>query len=308
MPLAPIPSRAQAYPARPVRVVVGYPAGGVADIYARLVSQWLTDHLGQSFIIENRPGASGTIAVEAVSRAQPDGYTLLLSAVNDVYNEFIYPNLTFNYSRDIAPIAEIAVSACIMLVRPSFPAVSISEFIAYAKANPGKVNYASSGIGSTQHVAGELFKILAGIDMVHVPYRGGAPALADLLAGQVQIMFEFMTTSLPHVRSGALRALGVTSATRSPTLPDVPSIGEFLPSFEATAWFGIAAPRQTPPDVIDRINREINSALADPRIRAKIAELGGQVIPVSSTDFVALIAADREKWGKVIRDVGIKAE
>jgi tripartite-type tricarboxylate transporter receptor subunit TctC len=298
---------AQTYPARTVRIVVGYPAGGVSDIYARLIGQWLSERMGQTFLIENRPGAAGTIGVESVARAPGDGYTLLLTSANDAYNEFIYSDVKFNYLRDIAPVANIAVSTCIMVVNPSVPARSVPEFVAYARANSGKVNFASAGIGSAQHLIGELFKMVTGTNMVHVPYRGGAPAVSDLLAGQVQVMFEFMATSIEHVRSGGLRALGVTTAVRSRALPDVPTLAEFLPGFEATSWLGMAAPKQTPPEIVDRLNREINAALADPKMRARIAELGAEPAPGSPAEFVKVIAADTEKWGKVIRASGIRA-
>ncbi len=300
-------ARAQAYPNRPVRLIVGYPPGGVTDIYGRLIGQWLSERLGQSFIIENRPGAAGTIAVDAVVRAAADGYTLLLTSANDPYNEFIYPDIKFKYLRDVAPVGGIASTASIMAVNSSFPARSVPELIAYAMANPGTVNFASAGIGTGQHVCGELFKLMTGINMVHVPYRGGAPAMSDLLAGQVQVMFEFMAASLPHVQSGGLRALAVTSARRSAVLPDVPTVGEFVPGFEYGAWFGVAAPKQTPDDIVDRINREINTSLDDPRMKARIVEFGAEALPGSPAAFAQLIAADSEKWSKVIRTAGIKA-
>jgi tripartite-type tricarboxylate transporter receptor subunit TctC len=298
---------AQAYPSRPVRIIVGYPAGGVSDIYARLVGQWLFERMGQAFVVENRPGAAGTIGVEATARAPADGYTLLLSGTNDAYNELIYPDVKFAYIRDLEPVANVALSACIMAVNPSFPATSVSEFIAYAKANPGRVNFASAGVGSAQHLSGELFKMMTGTNMVHVPYRGGALAISDLLAGQVQVMFEFMATSIEHVRSGGLRALGVTSARRSHALPDVPTVGEFVPGFEVTSWLGVVAPRKTPADIVDRLNREINAMLDDARMRARIAELGAEAIPGSANEFAKTITTDTEKWGKVIRAAGIKA-
>jgi tripartite-type tricarboxylate transporter receptor subunit TctC len=298
---------AQSYPNRPVRIVVGYPAGGANDIYARLISQWLTARLGYSIIVENRSGAAGTIGVEAVVRAPADGYTLLLSATNDAYNELIYPDVKFSYIRDIAPVAAIAVTANIMAVNPAFPARSVPEFIAYAKSNPGKVNFASAGIGTGQHICGELFKLMTGVDMVHVPYRGGAPAVSDLLAGQVQVMFEFMASALPHVRSGGLRALGVTSSTRARALPEVPSVGEFLRGFERSAWFGIVAPRQTPPEIVNRLNHEINVTLDDPEVRSRISALGSEPLAGSPIDFAKLIAIDTEKNGEIIRKAGIKA-
>jgi tripartite-type tricarboxylate transporter receptor subunit TctC len=307
LPAVPRIARAQTYPTRPVRIVVGYPAGGVSDIYARLIGQWLSERMGQSFVIENRPGAAGTIGVESVVRAPPDGYTLLLTSANDAYNQYIYSDVKFNYIRDIAPVANIALSAGIMAVNPSFPANSVSEFIAYAKANPGTVNFASAGAGSFQHVSGELFKMMTGVNMVHVPYRGGAPAVADLLAGQVQVMFEFVATTIEHVRNGGLRALGVTSARRLRALPEVPTVGELLPGFEASSWLGVAAPKQTPADIVERLNREINATLDDPKMKARIAELGAEVIPGSAAAFARIIAEDTEKWGKVIRVAGIRA-
>jgi tripartite-type tricarboxylate transporter receptor subunit TctC len=245
--------------------------------------------------------------VDLIARALADGYSLLLTSSNDAYNELIYPDVKFNFIRDIAPVAGVASTSYIMAVNPSFPARSVPEFIAYAKANPGRINFASAGIGAGQHMCGELFKMMAGVNMVHVPYRGGAPGVADLLAGQVHVMFEFMASAMPHVRSGGLRALAVASATRWPALPDVPTVGEFLPGFEASAWFGIAAPKQTPVDIVDKLNREINAALDDTRVRTRIVELGGQPLHGSSADFTKLIAADTAKWGRVIRTLGIKA-
>jgi tripartite-type tricarboxylate transporter receptor subunit TctC len=298
---------AQTYPARPVRIVVGYPAGGVTDVYARLIGQQLSDRLGQSFLVENRPGAGGTIGVDAVVRAPADGHTLLLTGSNDAYSELLYPDVKYSYLRDLAPVAGISTLACVMVVKPAFPAMSVPEFVAYAKANPGKVNYASAGIGSMQHMTGELFKMMTGIDMVHVPYRGGAPALSDLLAGQVQVMFEFMATTIPHVRSGGLRALAVTSALRWPELPHAPTVGEFVPGFEASTLQGIASPKQTAPDVIERLNREVNAILDESRMKSRIAELGSEPLPGSSAKFTRLIATDSEKWAKVIRAAGIKA-
>jgi tripartite-type tricarboxylate transporter receptor subunit TctC len=298
---------AQTYPARPVRIVVGYPAGGVTDVYARLIGQQLSDRLGQSFLVENRPGAGGTIGVDAVVRAPADGHTLLLTGSNDAYSELLYPDVKYSYLRDLAPVAGISTLACVMVVKPAFPAMSVPEFVAYAKANPGKVNYASAGIGSMQHMTGELFKMMTGIDMVHVPYRGGAPALSDLLAGQVQVMFEFMATTVPHVRSGGLRALAVTSALRWPELPHAPTVGEFVPGFEASTLQGIASPKQTAPDVIERLNREVNAILDESRMKSRIAELGSEPLPGSSAKFTRLIATDSEKWAKVIRAAGIKA-
>jgi tripartite-type tricarboxylate transporter receptor subunit TctC len=296
---------AQAYPTRPVHLIVGYPAGGVIDIYARLMGQWLSERLGQSFIVENRPGAAGTIAVDSVVRSPPDGYTLLLTSANDAYNESLYP-VRFKYIRDIAPVASIALTPSVMEVNPSFPAMTVPEFIAYAKANPGRLNYASGGVGTIQHVCGELFKIMAGVNMVHVPYRGGAPAIADLLAGQVQVMFDLTASSIEYIRAGSLRALAVTSATRSQALPDLPTVGDYLAGFEASIWLGIAAPKNTPSETVDRLNREINALLDGPGVKARIAELGGEVLTGSPANFVRLVAKDNEKWLKVIRAANIK--
>ena len=298
-------ARAQAYPTRPVHLIVGYPAGGVIDIYGRLMGQWLSERLGQSFIVENRPGAAGTIAVDSVVRSPPDGYTLLLTSANDAYNESLYP-VRFKYIRDIAPVASIALTPSVMEVNPSFPAMTVPEFIAYAKANPGKLNYASGGVGTIQHVCGELFKIMAGVNMVHVPYRGGAPAIADLLAGQVQVMFDLTASSIEYIRAGSLRALAVTSAARSKALPDLPTVGDYLAGFEASIWLGIAAPKNTPSETVDRLNREINAILDGPGVKARIAELGGEVLTGSPANFVRLVAKDNEKWLKVIRTANIK--
>jgi tripartite-type tricarboxylate transporter receptor subunit TctC len=298
-------ARAQAYPTRPVHLIVGYPAGGVIDIYARLMGQWLSERLGQSFIVENRPGAAGTIAVDSVVRSPPDGYTLLLTSANDAYNESLYP-VRFKYIRDIAPVASIALTPSVMEVNPSFPAMTVPEFIAYAKANPGKLNYASGGVGTIQHVCGELFKIMAGVNMVHVPYRGGAPAIADLLAGQVQVMFDLTASSIEYIRAGSLRALAVTSATRSQALPDLPTVGDYLAGFEASIWLGIAAPKNTPSETVDRLNWETNAILDGPGVKARIAELGGEVLTGSPANFVRLVAKDNEKWLKVIRAANIK--
>jgi tripartite-type tricarboxylate transporter receptor subunit TctC len=288
-----------------VHLIVGYPAGGVIDIYARLMGQWLSERLGQSFIVENRPGAAGTIAVDSVVRSPPDGYTLLLTSANDAYNESLYP-VRFKYIRDIAPVASIALTPSVMEVNPSFPAMTVPEFIAYAKANPGRLNYASGGVGTIQHVCGELFKIMAGVNMVHVPYRGGAPAIADLLAGQVQVMFDLTASSIEYIRAGSLRALAVTSATRSQALPDLPTVGDYLAGFEASIWLGIAAPKNTPSETVDRLNREINALLDGPGVKARIAELGGEVLTGSPANFVRLVGKDNEKWLKVIRAANIK--
>jgi tripartite-type tricarboxylate transporter receptor subunit TctC len=299
---------AQAYPSRPVRLIVPFTPGGAFDIMARLIGQWLSERLGQPFVIENRPGGGGNIGTEAVVRAPADGYTLLLCGTPNAVNATLYEKLNFNFIRDIAPVAGVFRGAYVMVVNPSVPAKSIPEFIAYAKANPGKINMASGGVGSAHHVNGELFKMMAGVNLVHVPYRGAGPALVDLLAGQVQVMFAFMTSSIEYVRAGRLRALAVTTATRSEALPDVPSVGEFVAGYEASGWFGVGAPRATPVEIVDKLNKEINAGLADPKMKARLAEWGATALPGSPADFGKLIAEETEKWGKVVRFAGIKAE
>jgi tripartite-type tricarboxylate transporter receptor subunit TctC len=296
------------YPTRPVRIIVGFPAGGVADIFARLLGQGLSERLGQPFIIENRSGASGTIATDSVVRAPADGRTLLLDASSDAYNSALYSNLKFNFIRDIAPVASIALTPGVMEVHPSFPAKTVPEFIVYAKANPGRINFASAGNGTPQHVFGEMFKMMAGVDMVHVPYRGGAPAVVDLVGGRVQVMFDAMPSSIEHIRAGRLRALAVTTGKRSEALPDVPTVGDFLPGFEANIWFGVGAPKNTPTEILDTLNREINASLDDPRMKTRLSELGAEVLAGSRADFVRLTAEDAEKWTKVIRAANIRAE
>ena len=298
---------AETYPSRPVRIVVGYPAGGSAsDIVARLMAQWLSERLGQQFVVENRPGASTNIATEAVVRAPPDGYTLLLVTATNALNHTLYNNLSFNFVRDIAPVAGTIRVPFVMLVNPSVPAKTLPEFIAYAKANPGKLNMASSGPGGAPHVYGELFKAMAGVDMVHVPYRGDP--FPDLLGGQVQVMFISIPPAIEFIRTDKLRALAVTTAMRQEVLPDIPTVGEFVPGYEASAWQGIGAPKNTPTEIIDRLNREINTALADPKIKAQLADLGSTPLVGSPTDFGKLIADETEKWGNVIRALNIKAE
>jgi tripartite-type tricarboxylate transporter receptor subunit TctC len=299
---------AQSYPMRPVRLIVGFAAGGASDILARLLGQWLSERLGRQFVIENRPGAGTNIATEAVARAPPDGYTLLLVSVSNVINATLYDRLTFNFVRDITPVAGIVRQPALMMVNPSVPAKTVPEFIRYAKANPSRVNYASIGIGSSNHVAGELFKMMTGIDMVHVPYRGGAPALGDLIAGQVQVMFIGPVGSMQYVKDGTLRVLAVTTATRAEALPDIPTVGDFVPGFEASSWFGIGAPRNTPPEIAHKLNEEINTGLASPQIKARLAELGGTVLAGSPADFGQLVADETEKWGKVIRAANVKPE
>jgi len=298
---------AQAYPTRPVRIIVGFAAGGAPDILARLIGQGLSERLGQQFIVENRPGAGTNIATEAVVRAPPDGYALLQFGPSSAINATLYKKLNFNFSHDIAPVASIVRIPMVMLVNPSLPAKTVPEFIAYAKANPGKVSMASTGVGSTPHMTGEMFKMMADIELVHVPYRGGTAVVADLIGGQVQVLFVG-TETIEHIRSGKLRAIAVTTTTRLDLLPDIPTVGEFLPGFEASVWFGIGAPRNTPPDIIEKLNKEINAALEDPKLKARLAELGGTVLAGSPDDFGKLIVDDTEKWAKVIKSAGIKAE
>jgi tripartite-type tricarboxylate transporter receptor subunit TctC len=297
---------AQAYPARPVRLLVGWPPGGAADVVGRLTGQLLSERLGQQFVIENRPGAGGNLAVEAALKAAPDGYTLLMIGSNNAWNVTLYDNLSFDFVRDIAPVASIVRGVGVLVVHPSVSAKSVPDLIAYAKANPGKINMASGGVGSPQHVYGELFKMMAGVDMLHVPYRGGAPALTDLLAGQVQVMFDTLITSIEHIRAGKLRPLAVTAATRVEVLPDIPTVGEFVPGYEAVGWQGVGAPRTTPVEIIDKLNKEINAGLADPRIKARITDLGYTVLASSPADFGRFITAYTEKWAKVIKFSGAK--
>jgi tripartite-type tricarboxylate transporter receptor subunit TctC len=299
---------AQAYPARPVRIVVGFAAGGAADIAARLLAQWLSERLGQQFVIENRPGAGSNIATEAVVDAPADGYTLLLASIANAVNATLYEKLNYNFIRDIAPVASISHEAYVMEVHPSFPAKTVPEFITNAKANPGKLNVASAGNGTGPHVAGELFKMMAGVDMVHVPYRGSPPALTDLLAGQVQAMFSPLSSSIEYVRSGKLRALAVTTATRSMALPDLPTVGDFVPGYEASGWFGVGAPRKTPVEIVDNLNKEINAGLADSKLKVRLADLGSSVFIGSPSAFGKHIAEETEKWAKVIRAARIKVE
>jgi tripartite-type tricarboxylate transporter receptor subunit TctC len=300
-------AQAQSYPTRPVRIIVPAAPGGTNDILARLMGQWLSQRWGQQFVVENRPGGGSNIATEAVVNANPDGYTLLLVANSSAVNATLYDKLNFNFIRDIAPVAGIARVPNVMELHPSIPARTVPEFIAHAKANPGKISYASAGTGSLLHVAGELFKMMAGIDMVHVPYRGSAPALSDLLGGQVQMMCDNIPTSIEHIRTGKLTALAVTTATRSELLPELPTVGESLPGFEAASFFGVGAPRRTPNEIIDKLNKEINAGLADPKMKARLSELG-PVLPGSPADFGKLIVEETEKWGKVVRLANIKPD
>jgi tripartite-type tricarboxylate transporter receptor subunit TctC len=299
---------AQAYPTRPVRLIVPFAAGGGTDITARLVGQWLSERLGQQFVIENRPGSGSNIGTEAVVRAPADGYTLLLASPPAAINATLYEKLNFNFIRDIAPVAGISRDPYVMMVNPSVPAKSVPEFLAYAKANPRKLNMASAGIGAGGHVAGELFKMMAGVDMVHVPYRGAGPALTDLIAGQVQVYFGPTVASIEYIRAGRLRALAVTTATRSDALPHIPTVGEFVPGYEASVWFGIGAPKNTPAEIVAKLNKEINAGLVDPKFKARLTDLGGTVLAGSPADFGKLIAEETEKWAKVIKSAGIKPE
>jgi tripartite-type tricarboxylate transporter receptor subunit TctC len=296
------------YPTRPVRIVSGFTPGGGVDITARLIAQWLGDRLGQSFIVENRPGAGGNIGTENVVNAAPDGYTLLLATVPNAVNASLYAKLNFDFIRDIAPVGGIIRVPMVVLVNPSVPARTIPEFIAYAKANPGKINMASAGIGTAPHMAGELFKMMAGVDMVHVPYRGQAPALADLLGGQVQVMFPTVPGTTDFIATGQLRALAVTTASRTQTLPDLPPIGDFVPGYETSQWYGIGAPAKTPAAIIGTLNREINAALTDPVMKVKFANIGGDPLQGSVAEFGRLISEDTEKWAKVVRAAGLKPE
>jgi tripartite-type tricarboxylate transporter receptor subunit TctC len=299
---------AQSYPSRPVRIIVGFPAGGGVDIVARLIGQWLSERLGQPFVIENRPGAGSNIATEVVVRAPADGYTLLLVHASNAINATLYDKLNFNFIRDIAPVAGIIAVPNVMVLNPSIPAKTVPEFIAYAKANPGKINIASGGIGGPSHVSAELFKMMTGSDMLLVSYRGMAPAVTDLLAGQVQVMFNSLPASIEYIKAGTLRALAVTTATRSETLPSIPTMGEFVPGYEATTWYGVGVPKNTPAEIIEKLSKEINAGLADAKMKARLADLGGTVLPGSPADFGKLIADETEKWAKVIKSAGIKPE
>ena len=298
---------AQSYPSRPVRLIVGFPAGSSADIVARLMGQWLAARLGQPFVTENRAGAASNIATEAVVRAASDGYSLLWTTPANAISETFYDNLNFNFIRDIAPIAGVMSTPLVMVVNPSFPAKTVPEFIAYAKANPGKINMASGGNGGTPHVTGELFKMMTGVNMVHVPYRGDAPALIDLLGGQVQVMFGILPLSVEYIRVGKLRALAVTTATRSAALPDIPTVGEFVPGYEARLWHGVGAPKNTSNEIVDKLNKEINAGLADPNMKARLADLGAVPMPMTPAEFGKFMADETEKWAKVIRAAHIKA-
>ena len=299
---------AQAYPARPVRWIIGFAPGGTTDVISRLIVQYLTEHLGQPFIVESRPGAATNLATEMVTRSPADGYTLLFIGSPNAINTSLYTRLNFNFSRDIAPVAAIVSVPTVMVVHPSVPVTTVPEFIAYAKANPGKINMASSGVGSTPHLAGELFKMMAGVDIQHVPYRGAAPAMTDLLAGQVQVYFVTTPSSMQYIKSGQLRAIAVTTAKRLPELPGLPAISEFVPGYDASAWYGLGAPKDTPKDIIDKLNREINAAVANASIKKRFDDLGCTIIAGSPADLAKLIADDTERWAKVVRFAGLKAD
>jgi len=299
---------AQAYPSRPVRIIVPFAPAGSTDIVARLMGQWLSERLGQQFVIDNRPGGGGNIGTEAVVRAPPDGYTLLLVGAWNAINATLYDKLNFSFIRDIAPVASVIRSSNVMVVNPSVPARTVPEFIAYAKANPGKTTMASAGIGTPGHFAGELFKLMAGVDLVHVPYRSGGPALTDLLGGQVQVAFTTTVSSIEYIKTGRLRALAVTTTTRLEALLDIPTVSEFVPGYEASGWYGVGTPKNTPAEIIGKLNQEINAGLADPKIKARLADLGSVPLSMMPSDFGKLIAEEIEKWAKVIKFAGIKPE
>src|ERR1700716_602515 len=304
----PILAAAYDYPTRPVRIIAGFAAGGGVDITARLIGQWLTDRLGQSFVIENRPGAGGNLGTEAVVNAAPDGYTLLLATVPNAVNASLYEKLSFNFIRDIVPVAGIIRVPMVILLNPSVPAATVAEFILYAKANPGKVNMASAGNGSAPHMAGELFKMMAGVNLVHVPYRGQGPALTDLLGGEVQVLFATAPGTTDYIATGKLRALAVTSASRAEVLPELPTVADSVPGYETNQWYGICAPGNTPAEIVDKLNKEINAAIADPGMKARFAAIGGEQLPGSPPELGTVISEETEKWGKVVRAAGIKPE
>jgi tripartite-type tricarboxylate transporter receptor subunit TctC len=308
LPAVPRVSRAQAYPSRPVRIVVGFPAGGATDIQARLMGEWLTERLGQQFIVENKPGASGNIGTETVAKAPADGYTLLQVVTPHAINAALYSNLSFDFIRDIAPIICLARLAYVVVVNPSVPATTLPEFIAYAKANPGKINYGSAGQGTPQNIACELFKMMTGVNLVHVPYRGGAPAVADLISGHVQVIFAPVSEAIQQIKAGKLRALAVTTATRLGVFPDLPTVADFVPGYEASGFGGIGAPKNTPAEIIDMLNKQLNAGLADSKIKSRIVELGGTVLGGSPAEFGTIISEATEKWAKVIKFAGVKAE
>ena len=306
--VCPLAARAQAYPSRPVRWLIGFSPGGTTDIVSRIVAQWLAEQLGQPFIVESRPGAASNLAAEAAVRAAPDGYTVLLAGAPNAINASLYSKLSFNFIRDIAPVVGIVGVPNIMVVHPSVPVRTVPEFLAYAKANPGKINMASSGVGSSPHLAGELFKMMTGVDVQHVPYRGAAQAITDLLAGQVQLYFVTTPVSIEYIKTGRLRPLAATTATRVSELPNVPTISEFVPGYEASAWYGVGVPKDTPAEIVEKLNREINAAITDPKVRSRLVELGCTVLGGSPADFGKLIANETEKWAKVVSYAGIKAD
>jgi tripartite-type tricarboxylate transporter receptor subunit TctC len=308
LPFMPHIARAQAYPTRPVRLIVGFAAGGSADITARLIGQWLSDRLGQQIIVENRPDAGANLATEAVAKVSPDGYTLLLKTSTDTWNATLYSNLKFNFIRDIVRVASISRGMGVLVVNPAVPVRSVPELIAYAKANPGKMTMASAGVGSSPHLYWELFRNMTGTELLHVPYRGGGAAMADLLSGRVQVMFPQLTAFVEHIKTGGLRALAVTGATRAEVLPDTPTVGEFVPGYAADAWFGIGAPKNTPTEIVEKLNKEVSAGVANPGMQSRFAELGDTMFANSLSEFAKLIAEDTEKWAKVIRAAGIKVE
>ena len=308
LPALPGVARAQAYPSRPVRLVVGFPAGGATDIMARLMGDWLTERLGQQFLIENKPGASGNIGIDLVTKAPADGYTLLQVVTPHAINAALYTNLNFDFIRDIAPVIAVARLAYVVVVHPSVPVTTIPELIAYARANPGKINYGSAGAGTPQNISCELFKMMTGVNLVHVPYRGGAPATTDLIGGHLQVIFSPVSESIEHIKTGKLRALAVTPATRLDVLPDVPTVADFVPGYEASGFAGIGAPRNTPPEIIDLLNKELNAGLADAKVKARIVELGGTVLGGSPAEFGTILSDATEKWARVIKFAGIKVE
>jgi tripartite-type tricarboxylate transporter receptor subunit TctC len=308
LPALPRLSRAEAYPSRPARIVVGFPAGGATDIQARLMGEWLTERLGQQFIVENKPGASGNIGTDTVAKAPADGYTLLQIVTPHAINAALYSNLTFDFMRDIAPVVYVARLAYVVVVNPSVPVKTLPELIAYAKANPGKINYGSAGQGTPQNISCELFKMMTGVNLVHVPYKGGAPAIADLIAGHVQVVFAPVSESIQQIKSGKLRALAVSTAARLDVLPDLPTVADFVPGYEASGFAGIGVPKNTPPEIIDLLNKEINGGIADSKIKARIVELGGTVVGGTPAEFGKIISDATEKWGKVIQVAGVKAD
>jgi tripartite-type tricarboxylate transporter receptor subunit TctC len=308
LPVVSRPAHAQAYPARPVHIIAGFAAGGGVDITARLIGQWLSERLGQAFVIEDRPGADGNIGTEVVVRASPDGYTLLLATVPNAVNATLYPNLNFNFIRDIAPVSGVIRVPMVVLVHPSLPVMTIPDLIAYAKANAGKINMASAGTGSAPHMAGELFNVMAGINMVHVPYRGQGPALADLLGGQVQVYFATSPGTVDYIRTGKLRGLALTTASRAEVLRDLPTVGSFVPGYEASQWYGVGAPKRTPVEIVERLNKEINAAFADPAMKMRFADIGGEPLAGSPSEFGQLIVDETEKWAKVVKLAGLKPQ